>query len=290
MIIQSEQELNILRECGRRLAQALEEVKQAVRPGVSTKELDRIAEEGIRKAGGDPVFKGYKTRDDKRSFPATLCVSINDEIVHGIPSEKRILKEGDIVGLDIGMRWGAPSALSSQLSAFGYRKNINFNMLQAESRKPSAGYQLQLITDMAITVPVGKISEEAEKLLCATKESLDKGIAVLKAGVRLGDYGHAVQSHLEASGLGVIRDLVGHGVGKKLHEPPFIPNFGIKGMGEKFVAGQVVALEPMATLGDYRIVAAPDKWTLKTKDGSLAAHFEHTVVIWKDGAEVLTRI
>lgn len=263
MVIQSKEEFAVLRECGKRLAQVLEAVKRAVRPGISTKELDRIAEEEIQKAGGESVFKGYTTRFDKKPYPAVLCVSINDEVVHGIPSERRILKEGDVVGLDIGMRWPA-----GKIQNFGNG----------------------LITDMAITVPVGKISEEAEKLLRVTKESLDKGIAVLRAGARLGDYGHAVQAHLETSGFGVIRDLVGHGVGDKLHEPPEIANFGTKGTGKEFVEGQVVALEPMATLGDYRIVAAPDTWTLKTKDGSLTAHFEHTVVIWKDGAEVLTGI
>lgn len=266
MIIHSDEELHILRECGKRLAEVLEEIKRAVRPEVSTKELDRIAEEGIKKTGGDPVFKGYKTREDKRSFPASLCVSINDEIVHGIPSEKRILKEGDIVGLDIGMKW--PSNKTDNLQPIMYGSG--------------------LITDMAVTVPVGKISDDAEKLLAVTEESLQRGIAVLKVGARLGDFGYAVQSHLEAHGLAVIRDLVGHGVGKKLHESPFIPNFGEKGTGEKFVDGQVIALEPMATLGDYRIRTASDTWTLKTKDGSLAAHFEHSVVIWKDSAEVLT--
>lgn len=266
MIIHSSEELAILRECGKRLAYVLAKVKQAVRPGISTKNLDRIAEEEIKKAGGEPVFKGYKTREDKHPYPASLCVSINDEIVHGIPSEKRILKEGDIVGLDIGMKW--PSGATDNL--------------------PPTTYNSGLITDMAVTVPVGKISEEAEKLLRATRESLDGGIAILKAGVRLGDLGHEIQSHLESNGLAVIRDLVGHGVGQKLHEPPFIPNFGKKGKGEKLAEGQVIAIEPMATLGDYRITAAPDTWTLKTKDGSLSAHFEHTVIILKDTAEVLT--
>lgn len=143
---------------------------------------------------------------------------------------------------------------------------------------------------MAVTVPVGKISEDAERLIRITRESLEQGISVLKTGARLGDFGFAVQSHLEAQGLGVIRDLVGHGVGEKLHENPLIPNFGKKGTGEKLVEGQIIAIEPMATLGDYKIKAAPDGWTLKTKDGSLAAHFEHSVVILKDGAEVLTKI
>jgi methionyl aminopeptidase len=268
MVIHSAQELQTLRECGKRLANVLAEVQRAVCPGVSTKELDRIAEERIRKAGGEPVFKGYTTAYDKKPYPASLCVSINDEIVHGIPSEKRILREGDIVGLDIGMRYPVVTT--------------NYK-LQTTS---GAG----LITDMAVTAPVGKISDEAEKLICATRESLQKGIAVLKAGTRLGDFGYAVQAHLESHGLGVIRDLVGHGVGEKLHEQPMIPNFGKKGTGEKLVEGQVVALEPMATLGDYRIKAASDGWTLKTKDGSLAAHFEHSVVILQDGAEVLTRL
>ncbi len=265
MIIKNEEELKTLRECGRRLAQVLQGIREKVRPGVSTKELDRVAEALILQYGGEPVFKGYQTRDDNRPFPATLCVSINDEIVHGIPSEKRILKEGDIVGLDIGMRY--PS----------YAK--------ATEGKPSG-----LITDMAITVGVGKISKEAEKFLRVAKESLDKGIAVLKAGTRVGNLGYKIQSHIESHGFGVVRELVGHGVGEKLHENPMIPNFGKRGTGRKFVEGEVIAIEPMATLsGKYAIRLDADGWTFKTVDGSLAAHFEHTVVILKDRAEVLTQ-
>ncbi|MBU6414883.1 type I methionyl aminopeptidase [Patescibacteria group bacterium] len=258
MIIESEQELNTLRECGRKLAGVLAEVKQAVRPGTSTKELDRIAEDEIKKAGGEPVFKGYQTRDDRCPFPAVLCVSINDEIVHGIPSEKRILREGEIVGLDIGMRWPVGNGL---------------------------------ITDMAVTVPVEKIFDDAKKLLVVTEESLAKGIAILKAGARTGDLGNAIQSYLESYGFGVVRELVGHGVGKKLHEEPFVPNFGRRGAGKKFVEGEVIAIEPMATMsGNYAIRLDADGWTFKTADKSLAAHFEHTVIILKDSAEVLTRV
>lgn len=271
MIVRNEEELNTLRECGKRLAGVLEAVKQAIRPGISTKELDRIAEKEIKKAGGEPVFKGYQTADDRRPFPATLCVSINDEIVHGIPLEKLILKEGDIVGLDIGMRWPVGKIQNSKV------KSPNFGN--------------GLITDMAITVGVGKISKDAEKLLRATEESLAKGIAILRAGARMGDLGSAIQSHLESHGFGVVRELVGHGVGKKLHEEPFVPNFGRRGQGRKFVEGEVIAIEPMATMsGNYAIRLDEDGWTFKTEDKSLAAHFEHTAVIWKNKAEVLTKI
>ncbi len=269
MIIKTEEELKILRECGKKLAEVLDGVKKKVKPGVSTKELDRVAEALILQFGGDPVFKGYQTRDDVRPFPATLCVSINDEIVHGIPSEKRILQEGDIVGLDIGMRWPTKNQNAKI-------KNQNFGN--------------GLITDMAVTVAVGEISKEAEKLLRVTQESLQKGIAMLKAGTRIGNLGHKIQTHIESAGFGAVRELVGHGVGKKLHEDPMIPNFGKRGIGEKLHEGQVIAIEPMATLsGKYAIRLDTDGWTFRTADGSLAAHFEHTVVILKDRAEVLTK-
>ena len=237
--------------------------------------MGKFAEELILSSGGEPVFKGYKISGVKKAYPASLCVSVNDEIVHGIPSKKRILKEGDVVGLDMGMRW--PS-----------RKITNHN--------PSAGWRSGqitntdkgLITDMAVTVGVGKISKQAEKLLRVTKESLDIAISVLKPGIRLGDLGFAVQNHLEKNGFGVIRELAGHGVGNNIHEDPLVLNYGEKGKGMEITEGMVLALEPMATLGDWHIKTDSDQWTIRTKGGSLAAHFEHTVVITKDGAEVLT--
>ena len=263
MIVKDKEELEILRGCGRRLAEVLADVKKAVRPGISTKELDDLAEKLIREKDGDPVFKGYRTLRSEPPYPCSLCASVNDEVVHAIPSGKKILKEGDIIGLDIGMRW--PS-----------------------SAKATEGKPAGLITDMAITVGVGKISKEAERLVNATRESLEKGIAVLAPGIRLGDLGAVIQNHLEKNGFGVIRDLAGHGTGRVLHEEPFVPNYGKRGAGPVVLEGTVLAIEPMATQGDWHIVLARDGWTFRTKDGKLAAHFEHTVVITKDGAEVLT--
>lgn len=267
MVITSSQELETIRECGRRLAAVLGEVEQRVKPGVSTLALDEVAEHLIRESGGDPVFKGYRTLTSEPPFPASLCTSINNEIVHGIPSPSRILKDGDIIGLDIGMRW--PSLGSQQ--------------------RTTNNQELGLITDMAVTVGVGKISKEAARLLHVTKESLDLGISVLKPGIRLGDVGSAVQKYLEKAGYGVIRDLAGHGVGIKLHEEPFVPNYGKAGVGPIVLEGMVLALEPMAAEGDWHLELAKDGWTFTTRDGKLAAHFEHTVHVGKDGVEILTK-
>ncbi len=285
----SEKEIEILREGGKRLSGILAEVKNAVRPGVSTKELDTLAESLIRASGGDPIFKGYKTKLDPRPYPGSLCVSVNDEVVHGIPSKKRILKEGDIVGLDIGMRWPA-----SRIQNFPGRTPTAG---QAEFPRPYAdggtgriqNLNNGLVTDMAVTIGIGNVSSGAEKIMRATRESLENGIAILKPGVRLGDLGHAIQEYLEKNGFGVVRDLAGHGVGLELHEDPFVPNFGKPGIGPKLREGMVIAIEPMATEGDWHLVLSNDGWTFKTSDGRLAAHFEHTVLITKDGAEILTK-
>ncbi|KKS37354.1 MAG: type I methionyl aminopeptidase [Candidatus Sungbacteria bacterium RIFCSPLOWO2_12_FULL_41_11] len=282
MIVKTQDEIDTLRECGHRLAKILDKVVKAVKPGVSAKDLDRLAESLILSQGGEPVFKGYKIKEEKRAYPASLCVSINDEIVHGIPLEKKIIKEGDIVGLDIGMKW--PSAKipnpKSQIP------NDLFRHSEAEGRRISEG----LITDMAVTVGVGKISQEAEKLLRSTKESLGIGISILRPGVKLGDLGFIIRKHLEKNNLSIIRDLCGHGVGKELHEEPMVLNYGKKGTGLELREGMVIAIEPMASLGDWKIKVDSDGWTIRTADKSLAAHFEHTVVIIKNGAEVLTKI
>ena len=279
MIIKSQEELNTLRECGRRLAKILDEVVKAVKPGVSAKDLDGLAESLILYQGGEPVFKGYKIKEEKRAYPASLCVSINDEIVHGVPSEKKIIKEGDIVGLDIGMRWPSRKIPNPKT------QNDFLRHSEAEGRRISEG----LITDTAVTVGVGKISKEAEKLLRVTKESLVLGISILKPGVRLGDLGFIIQQHLEKNNLSVIRDLCGHGVGKGLHEEPMVLNYGKKGTGTELKEGMVIAIEPMASLGDWKIKVDDDGWTIRMADRSLAAHFEHTVVIIKEGAEILTK-
>lgn len=289
MIIRNQKESAILRECGRRLAAVLEEVKKNICSGVSTKTLDDLAERLIREAGGDPIFKGYRAIKSDRPYPCSLCVSINDEVVHAIPSEKRILQEGDVVGLDVGMRWpslGRHSGLRPYV-AKGYAGGA---LAQRAGRDgdthPSAG----LITDMAVTVGVGRISNKAKFLIDTTRESLERGIAFLRPGIHLGDLGAVIQAHIEKSGYGVIRDLAGHGVGRELHEEPFVPNYGKKGAGPVVLEGMVLAIEPMVVEGDWHVVLDKDGWTFRTRDGGLAAHFEHTVIVTKDGSEVLTRM
>ncbi|MBI5742679.1 MAG: type I methionyl aminopeptidase [Candidatus Niyogibacteria bacterium] len=252
MIIKNSEELKILREGGKRLGAILRQVAKRALPGVRTIELDRYAEELIAKAAGVPAFKGYKTYDASSEYPATLCVSVNDEVVHGIPSERE-LKDGDIVGLDIGMRFGG------------------------------------LYTDTAITVPVGNVDEKYLKLIETTRAALAKGIAEVKAGARLGDIGAAIQKHAEAGGFSVVKELVGHGVGRKVHEEPEIPNWGKKGTGAILKEGMVLALEPMLNEKKDRVKLASDGWTYVTSDGSRSAHFEHTIVVTKKGAEVLTQ-
>ncbi|QQG45043.1 MAG: type I methionyl aminopeptidase [Candidatus Sungiibacteriota bacterium] len=251
--IKTSEEIKTLREGGRRLAEILQRVVANVKQGISTFELDRLAESLILASGGAPAFKGYRIKETRKSYPCSLCTSVNDEVVHAIPSQDRFLKAGDIIGLDIGMRWGG------------------------------------LFTDMAVTVGIGKISQEAERLIRITKESLGVGIRAVRPGARTGDVGYAVEQHLKKNKLGVIRDLAGHGVGYAVHEEPLIPNYGKPGIGPELKEGMVLAIEPMATLGDWRVVLADDEWTFKTMDGSLAAHFEHTVMVTSGGVEVLTK-
>ena len=255
MIIKNESELKTLRECGKRLGSILQELSRAVRPGVSTGFLDDLATRLITEVGGDAVFKGYRAYGSRGAYPATVCVSVNEEIVHGIPKKERILQEGDIVGLDIGMRYPSKTGL---------------------------------ITDTALTVAVGRISDDAKKLMKGTEEALRCGIGAAKAGGKIGDIGHAIETRLKKYKLSIIRDLVGHGVGKKLHEDPYIPNYGKPDTGLLLKEGMVVALEPMASLGSEQIVLDDDGWTYKTADNSLSAHFEHTIIIMRDGAEIIT--
>ena len=214
-------------------------------------ELDLLAERLIIEAGGKPSFKGYKGSKDSRPFPATICVSVNDEVVHGIPTEKK-LKEGDIVGLDIGMVYE------------------------------------NLYTDMAETIIIGGGDEASRKLVRITKEALDLAISMVKPGLKTGNLGEAVQKFIESHGDGVVWQLVGHGVGYKVHEDPQIPNWGKKGEGVAFQENMVIAIEPMVTEGDFALKIADDGWTWKTKDGKRAAHFEHTMAVTKTGADVLT--
>lgn len=244
--IKSDREIELMRHSGRIVGQILDEVSRKVEPGVSTWDLDRFAESRCKELSVIPAFKGYQ------GFPATLCVSINEEVVHGIPSKKRILKSGDIIGIDFGVHcegW------------FG---------------------------DSARTVAVGKISQEAQKLLDVTQKSLFLGIQECHVGKRVFDIGHAVQNYVEANGFSVVREFVGHGIGKALHEDPQVPNFGPKGKGLQLKPGMVLAIEPMVNMGKHQVKVLSDGWTAVTADRSLSAHFEHTVVITKNGPEILT--
>ncbi|NTV53544.1 MAG: type I methionyl aminopeptidase [Candidatus Firestonebacteria bacterium] len=240
-------ELGLMRVAGKIVAEVLHGMQARVKPGVSTAELDRWAEQLIVGRKAVPAFKGY------RGFPATLCTSLNGEVVHGIPSAARVLKDGDIVSVDVGVR---------------YR---------------------EWYADAAWTYPVGAITAEAERLLKVTRESLELGIAQALPGKRLMDIGHAVQTHVEEAGFSVVRDFVGHGIGRELHEDPQIPNFGNAGQGVKLKAGMVLAIEPMVNAGGYEVRVLADGWTTVTQDGSLSAHFEHTVALLDGQAEVLTQ-
>ncbi|OGF71771.1 type I methionyl aminopeptidase [Candidatus Giovannonibacteria bacterium RIFCSPHIGHO2_02_43_13] len=250
MIIKNKKELEVLREGGKRLAAVLIEVAWAAKDGVTTKELDELAEKLILKSRGKPSFKGYGAHRAPMPYPGTICISINEEVVHGIVSDRK-LKNGDVVGLDIGMWYEG------------------------------------LCTDTAMTVLVGG---GTNKLIETTKKSLKLGIAQVRPGARLGDIGFAIQQHLEKEGFGVVRELVGHGVGRAVHEEPEIPNWGRKGEGNELFEGMVIALEPMATEGSPKVKLAKDGWTWVTRDGSRSAHFEHTLVVTKTGSEVLTKI
>ena len=243
--IRTEEEIDLIRESSLLVGKTLAEVAKNIRPGIKTNTLDKIAENFIKDHGAKPAFKGYG------GFPATLCISINDQVVHGIPGE-RVLKDGDIVSVDCGV------------------------VLQ--------GYY----GDSAYTFAVGKIKETHELLMQRTKESLSKGIEMAVSGKRIGDIGFAVQSYVEGFGYSVVRELVGHGLGKALHEKPDIPNFGRRGSGMKLKERMVICIEPMINLGKRYIVQEPDGWTIRTVDRFPSAHFEHAVVIRKDKAEVLS--
>jgi len=243
VVIKSDEEIAIMRKCGRILAAILDRLRAEVRPGITTAELDRIMAEESRKRGVTPSFKNY------RGFPANLCVSVNDEIVHGIPG-KRTLQEGDIVSLDVGAR----------LNGFH--------------------------TDAAVTVGVGRISGEAEDLIAVTGDSLKSGIAQAVCRAWVGDISSAVQSYVEAKGFSVVREYTGHGVGRDLHEEPQIPNFAF-GKGSLLRRGMTLAIEPMVNAGDWHTKLGANQWTVLTADGSLSAHFEHTIAITDDEAELL---
>lgn len=247
----SEQEK--MRAGGALLSRALASAVAAVRPGVPIRDLDAIAEKTIRDGGGTPSFLGYKTAPEDTPFPSTLCISVNEEVVHGPGNRPMVLNEGDIVGLDIGC-W----------------------------------YQ-GLCTDMAVTVPVGKVSEQAIELMRVTRESLLAGVAAAKVGGSIRDISTAIEAHVKPYGYGIVRSLVGHGVGHKVHEAPHVPNFVDKHYPHvEILDGMCLALEPMIALGDWRVKTAKDGWTIVTSDGSLSAHFEVTIACTKAGTEILT--
>ncbi len=246
IVLKSPREIELIRAGGGILAEAIEMLRDLVKPGVSTKEIDLEVEELIRKRGARPAFKGY------RGFPATVCVSINEEVVHGIPAAHRRLQEGDIVGLDLGC------------IVEGY------------------------YADAAVTLSVGEIASDVQRLLNVTRESLGQGIAQARPGNRLGDISSTIQRHVEGHGFAVVRAFVGHGIGRALHEDPQIPNFGEPGRGPILKVGMCLAIEPMVTMGTWDVRILDDGWTAVTADGSLSAHFEHTIAITETGPEILT--
>lgn len=260
IIIKSREEIKILRECGKRLATVLYEVKDMVKPGVSTKDLDKYAEKLIRDLGDEPAFLNYSPEGASFPFPASLCVSVNDEVVHGIPKKERILKEGDIVSLDLGVKHKG------------------------------------LFTDMAITVPVGAVSSLNQKLIDTTEKALNVGIDAARSQNTVGDIGYAVESFVRSQDkknntkYGIVEILSGHGVGRAIHEDPYIPNFGKKGKGVKLVSGMVIAIEPMINLGTKNVILDADGYTFRTTDKKNSAHFEHTILITDGEPEVLTKI
>lgn len=245
VILKSKDEIEKIRSASRVVAMVLSELEAQVKPGRTTAELDQLAERMILKLGAKPAFKGY------RGFPATLCTSVNNEVVHGIPSQ-RVLKEGDIIGLDLGA------------IVDGY------------------------YGDAAITVSVGPIPAETERLIRVTKESLYLGIQQIEAGKRVSDISHAIQEHVEKAVFSVVTDFVGHGIGRNLHEDPQIPNFGKPGQGLRLRSGMTLAIEPMVNMGSGAVKILEDNWTAVTQDGALSAHFEHTVVVGEGGPEILT--
>ena len=246
--LKNPQQIKEMMEAGRITGEALLVARENIREGISTYELDKIIRNHIEKSGAKPSFLGY------HGFPGSACISINDEVIHGIPSKKRILREGDIVKIDVG--------------AF-YK-----------------GYH----GDAARTIPVGKVSEEAEKLIRVTRESFFAGIEKLQVGNRLGDVGHAIDAHVVANGFSTVKKYIGHGIGHDLHETPDVPNYGTEGRGTRLCAGMTLAIEPMVNVGGESVKELSDGWTVKTADGSLAAHYENTVALTSNGVIVMTQL
>jgi methionyl aminopeptidase len=247
IILKSLQEIEKIRKAGLIVADVLAGIREMVRPGMSTLDLDEYAEQLIRSAGAKPAFKGY------RGYPRTLCTSLNDQVIHGIPAREVLINSGDILSVDVG----------AIVDGF--------------------------YGDAAVTIPVGPVSAEAERLIRVTEEALELGIAQALPGNRLFDISAAIQDHVESHGYSVVREYVGHGIGRSLHEDPQVPNFGERGRGPRLQAGMVLAIEPMVNLGGSKTVVRDDQWTAVTADGSLSAHCEHTIAVLEEGARVLTR-
>ena len=253
IFLKSPQEIEIMRTANRVVTEILAELRERGVPGISTGELDRIAAELIRKKGARSAFKGYQMRNGSIPFPATVCVSLNDEVVHGIPSFQRIIKEGDVVSLDFGVI---------------YR---------------------DFYGDAALTFAVGEVDETVGRLLKTTADALEQGIAQAHVGNRLGDISAVIQERVEREGFSVVREFVGHGIGRRMHEDPPVPNYGMRGRGVRLREGMVLAIEPMVNVGGAEVALKSDGWTAVTTDGSLSAHFEHSVAITEKGPEVLSR-
>ena len=254
IIIKTPEEIKILREGGKKLATVLYKVGKMVKPGISTKDLDDYAFKLIKEMGDEPAFLKYKPAGASFAYPASICISVNNELVHGIPKKEKILKEGDIVSLDLGLK----------------HKN--------------------LFTDMAITVPVGEVSVASQKLMQVTERALEAGIEAAQGGNRIGDISYAVESFIRPHKYGIVEVLAGHGVGRGIHEDPYIPNFGKAHAGAKLEPGMVIAIEPMINNGTKNVVLDKDGWTFRTADGKNSAHFEHTILITEGEPEILTKI
>jgi len=249
--LKTEDEIELMRAANQLVAQTLAEVGKAIKPGVTTAQLNHLADEFIRDHGAVPTFKGFPNPCGG-PFPGSICTSVNEVVVHGVPSEKTILRDGDIISVDCGTLLN------------GYNG------------------------DSCYTFMVGEVSEEVKRLLRTTKESLYKGIEAAVTGLRIGDISYAVQTHCEAQGYGIVREFVGHGIGREMHEDPQVPNYGRRGQGKQIKNGLCIAIEPMITMGTYEVYMDPDKWTIRTRDGKPAAHFEHTIAIHHGKADILS--
>ncbi len=245
--LKTKEEIRLLKEGGKRLSAILDQLADFTRPGLTTLAIEKKADELFKKSGGQPSFKGFQ------GFPAASCISVNEELVHGIPRGDKVIKEGDIVSIDVGLRYKG------------------------------------LFTDMATTIPIGQVADEITQLLQVTKEALHQGINQAQAGNTIGHIGQTIQGYAEKFGYGVIRSLVGHGVGHAVHEEPRVPNFGQAGTGPKLQTGMVLALEPMVALGSYEVETKKDGWTVVMADGLRCAHFEHTIAVTDQGPEIITK-